>query len=195
MVKLILASNSKWRKEIIEMAGLKCTTLSSDVDENIEYDNPINYAQNLSRLKADAVSKKVSDGIIIAADTIGYIDNEKFEKAKSREEAFQNMKKISGKITYTVTGVTIKDLYQNKTVTFPDISEIYMKEISDEEIHWYLDHEEDALETSLCAIDKCASLFVEKINGDNKSIIGLPIQRIYDELKKLGYTINDLECI
>ena len=105
------------------------------------------------------------------------------------------MRKISGKISYTATGVTLIDLYQNKIVTFPDVSEIYMKEISDEEINWYLDHEEDALETSLCAIDKCASLFVEKIHGDNKSIIGLPIQRIYEELKKLGYTIKDLECV
>lgn len=194
MIKLILASNSRWRKEILDMAGLKYIAVSSDIDENIEYKDPIEYVQELSRMKANSVASRFKEGIIISADTIGYIDNEKFEKAKSREEAFENMKKISGKISYTVTGVTIIDLYQNRTVTFPDVSEIYMKEISDEEINWYLDHEEGAYETSLCAIDKCASLFVKRINGDDKSIIGLPIQRVYDELKKLGYSISDLEC-
>ena len=185
MIKLILASNSRWRKEILDMAGLKYIAVSSDIDENIEYKDPIEYVQELSRMKANSVASRFKEGIIISADTIGYIDNEKFEKAKSREEAFENMKKISGKISYTVTGVTIIDLYQNRTVTFPDVSEIYMKEISDEEINWYLDHEEG---------DKCASLFVKRINGDDKSIIGLPIQRVYDELKKLGYSISDLEC-
>ena len=78
MVKLILASNSRWRKEILDMAGLKYTAVSSDVDENIEYKDPIDYVQQLSKLKAEAVALKFEEGIIIAADTIGYIGNEKF---------------------------------------------------------------------------------------------------------------------
>ena len=104
------------------------------------------------------------------------------------------MKKLSGNINYTATGVTLIDLYQNKTVSFVDITEIYLKEMSDDEINWYIDHEDSIYDCSGYAIDTCASLFVEKINGDYKSIIGLPIHRIYEELKKLGYSINDLEC-
>lgn len=194
-MKLILASNSKWRKEILDMAKLKYTAISSDVDEStVEYTNPKEYVEKLSRLKAENVAAKVEEGIIIASDTIGYMNDEKFEKPKDREEAFNNMKKLSGNVNYTATGVTLIDLYQNKTVTFVDIAEIYLKEMSDEEINWYIDHEDSVYDCSGYATDTCASLFVERINGDNKSIIGLPIHRIYEELKKLGYSINDLEC-
>lgn len=195
MVKLILASNSKWRKEIMEMAGLKCTTFPSDVDENIEYTNPEEYVIKLSKLKAENVASKLMEGIIISADTIGYMDNERFEKPKNREEAFNNMRKLSGKINYTATGVTIIDLYKNKTISFADIAEIYLKELSDEEINWYIDNEESIYDCSGYAVDGKASMFVEKIVGDMKSIIGLPVQRIYEELKKIGYTINDFEVL
>lgn len=195
MVKLILASNSKWRKQILDMAGLKYTAVSSDVDENIVYTNPSDYVQSLSKLKGEVVAKKFKEGIVISADTIGYIDNEKFEKPKSKEELFQNMKRLSGRANYIITGVTIIDLYQNKTVTFSDVSEIWLQELSDEEINWYIEHEKDALDSSGFATDRCGSLFAEKIVGDDKSVIGLPIHRIYAELKKLGYKITDLECI
>lgn len=194
-MKLILASNSKWRKEILDMANLKYTAISSDLDESIvEYTNPKEYVEKLSRLKAENVASKVEEGIVIASDTIGYMNNEKFEKPQNREEAFQNMKKLSGNINYTATGVTIIDLYKQKTVSFVDVTEIYLKEMNDEEINWYIDNEASIYDCSGYAIDTCASLFVEKINGDYKSIIGLPIHRIYEELKKLGYTVNDLEC-
>ncbi len=194
-MKLILASNSKWRKEILDMANLKYTAISSDLDESIvEYTNPKEYVEKLSRLKAENVASKVEEGIIIASDTIGYMNNEKFEKPKNREEAFQNMKKLSGNINYTATGVTIIDLYKQKTVSFVEITEIYLNKMSDDEINWYIDHEASVYDCSGYAIDTSASLFVEKINGDYKSIIGLPIHRIYEELKKLGYTVNDLEC-
>lgn len=196
MVKLILASNSKWRKEILDMAGLKYTAVSSNVNEDlIEYTNPIQCVESLSKLKAESVAKEFSEGIVIASDTIGYMNNEKFEKPKNREEAFNNMKKLSGNINYTATGVTLIDLYKQKTVSFVDVTEIYLREMSDEEINWYIDHEKSIYDCSGYAIDTCASLFVEKINGDYKSIIGLPIHRIYEELKKLGYSINDLESI
>ena len=194
-MKLILASNSKWRKEILDMAKLQYTAISSDVDEStVEYTNPRDYVEKLSKLKAENVATKVEEGIIIASDTIGYMNDEKFEKPKNRDEAFNNMKKLSGNINYTATGVTIIDLYKKKTVSFVDITEIYLKEMSDDEINWYIDNEASIYDCSGYAIDTCASLFVEKINGDYKSIIGLPIHRIYEELKKLGYSINDLEC-
>ena len=72
----------------------------------------------LSKQKAKAVAEKVEEGIIISAETIGYMNNEKFEKPKSREEAFRNIKKLSGNVNYAVTGVTLIDKYKNKSVTF-----------------------------------------------------------------------------
>ena len=73
-MKLILASNSKWRKEIIEMAGLKCEVIPSNIKENISFLNPNDYVIELSKLKARDVANRVEDGIIISADTIGFLD-------------------------------------------------------------------------------------------------------------------------
>lgn len=196
MVKLILASKSKWRKEIIEMAGLKCESIVSDVEENLEFNNnPDEYVMELSRLKAKAVSNKVDEGIVISADTIGYMNDEKFEKPKDREEAFRNIKKLSGNINYAVTGVTIIDKYKNKEITFAEKAAVYFKEMSDEEIDWYIDNEENVYDSAGYSMETRASLFVTKIEGDYKSIVGLPINRIYDELKKFGYNINDFETV
>ena len=195
MIKLILASKSKWRREIIEMAGLKCETVVSDVEENIKFENPEEYVMELSKLKARAVSEKINEGIIISADTIGYMDNEKFEKPKDREEAFRNIKKLSGNVNYAVTGVTLIDKYQNKEVTFVEKAAVHFKEMTDEEINWYIDHEENVYDCAGYSMETKASLFVSKIDGDYKSIVGLPICRIYEELKKFGYNINDLETI
>lgn len=196
MIKLILASKSKWRKEIIEMAGLKCESIVSDVEENIEFNNnPDEYVMELSKQKAEAVSKKVSEGIIISADTIGYMNNEKFEKPKSREEAFRNIKKLSGNVNYAVTGVTLIDKYKNKTVTFYEKAAVYFKSMTDEEVNWYIDNEKNVYDCAGYSMETRASLFVTKIEGDYKSIVGLPISKIYDELKKWGYNINDFETI
>ena len=195
MIKLILASKSKWRREIIEMAGLKCETVVSDIEENIEFNSPEKYVMELSKMKAMAVAEKIDEGIIISADTIGYMNNEKFEKPKDREEAFRNIKKLSGNVNYAVTGVTLIDKYKNKEITFAEKAAVYFKEMTDEEVNWYIDNEENVYDCAGYSMETKASLFVTKIEGDYKSIVGLPISRIYSELKNWGYNINDLETV
>lgn len=196
MIKLILASKSKWRKEIIEMAGLKCESMVSDVEENIEFNNnPEEYVMELSKQKARAVANKALEGIIISADTIGYMNNEKFEKPKDREEAFKNIKKLSGNVNYAVTGVTLIDKYKNKEITFAEKAAVYFKKMTDEEVNWYIDNEENVYDCAGYSMETKASLFVTRIEGDYKSIVGLPISRIYTELKNLGYNINDFETV
>ncbi len=194
-VKLILASNSKWRKEIINMAGLKCEQIPSSGDPQIEFNSPDDYVIKLSKEKALEVASKVSECIVIGADTIGYLDGKAFEKPKDREEAFKNFRELSGKINYAVTGCTIVDKYKNKTISFCESVKVYFNELSDDEINWYLDHESNIYNCAGYSLETCASLFVSKTEGDYKAIIGLPICHIFEELKKLGYTINDFETI
>ncbi len=194
-IRLILASNSKWRKEIINMAGLSCEQIASSGDPEIEFYSPDEYVEKLSLAKALDVSNKVDDGIIIGADTIGYLAGKAFEKPKTREEAFQNFKELSGKVNYAVTGVTIIDKYKNKVITFSEKVKVYFNELSDDEINWYIDNESNIYDCAGYSLETCASLFVSKIEGDYKAIIGLPICRIFEELKKLGYSIFDFDTI
>lgn len=194
-IKLILASSSKWRKEIINMAGLECIQIPSSGDPEITFNSPDEYVEKLSYAKAKEVASNVDEGIIIGADTIGYLDGKAFEKPANREEAFKNFRELSGKINYAVTGCTIIDKYKNQEITFCEKVKVYFNELSDEEINWYLDHEENIYNCAGYSLDTCASLFVSKIEGDYKAIIGLPICHIFEELKKLGYSINDFETI
>ena len=193
MAKLILASGSKWRKQLLEMSGFKCEAIPSNCDENIEYTNPNDYVLELSKEKAEDVASRCNEGIIIAADTIGHLDNKRFEKPKDRAEAFNFMKELSGKTNDFVTGVTIIDLYQNKKVSFIDGVKVKLQELTDDEINWYVDNQPNIYDCAGYVADECAALFIEELIGDYKSMVGLPINKIYNELKKLGYSMNDFE--
>ena len=193
-MKLILASNSKTRKDIFDMVGWKYEVITSNVVENSNSIDPKQYVIDLSKDKANSVASQITDkALIISADSIIYMDNKKFEKPKSKEESFENIKKMSGKVNYAVTGVTIKDLYQNKEISFTDITKVYFKNVSDNDITWYVENEKYLLNRAGYSIAGKTSIFVDKIEGDYYNILGMPISKLYSKLNELGYSISDFE--
>lgn len=193
-LKLILASGSKQRQDILKNIGLKYEVVKSQVEEKSNCTDPGEYVKELSKDKANSVASQIKEkAIIIAADTIIYMNGNIYEKPKSKEEAYKNLKEMSGKVTYAITGITIKDLYQNKKINFSDTAEIYIKEISDEDIKWYVDNEKNLLKVSGYVMLGKASLFLEKINGDYNTLFGISPSKVYEKLKELGYKISDFE--
>lgn len=193
-MKLILASSSKQRREILNNLGLKYEVVKSLVEESSLNTDPCEYVKDLSRDKANSVAGQVKEkAVIIAADSIIYMDGKIYEKPKNKEEAFENMKKMSGKLTYAITGVTIKDLYQDKEICFSDTTKVSLKEMSDEEIRWYVENEKDLLNRGGYAIQGKASIFLDKVIGDYNTLFGISPSKVYDALKKLGYNISDFE--
>lgn len=193
-MKLILASSSKQRREILNNLGLKYEIVKSLVEESSSNTDPCEYVKDLSKDKANSVVEQVKEkAVIIAADSIIYMDGKIYEKPKNKEEAFENMKKMSGKLTYAITGVTIKDLYQDKEICFSDTTKVYLKEMSDEEIRWYVENEKDLLNRGGYAIQGKASIFLDKVIGDYNTLFGISPSKVYDALKKLGYNISDFE--
>ena len=193
-MKLILASNSKTRKDIFDMIGWKYEVITSNVVENSNSIDPKQYVIDLSKDKANSVASQIKDkALIISADSIIYMDNKKFEKPKTKEEGFENIKKMSGKVNYAITGVTIKDLYQNKEISFTDVTEVYFKNVSDKDIAWYVENEKYLLNRAGYSIAGKSSIFVDKIVGDYYNILGMPISKLYSKLNELGYTISDFE--
>ena len=191
-MKLVLASGSKHRKDIFNMIGLKYEIMTSDEKEYSSSENPAEYVEELSKVKANSVAQKLKEkAIIISADTIIYMDGKKYEKPKTKEEAFNNIKEMSGKITYAYTGTTIKDLYQEKEMTFYDMCKVYIKKVTDEEIMWYVNNEQDILKISGYAMLGKASLFLEKVEGDYNTLFGISPSKVYEKLKELGYKISD----
>lgn len=193
-MKLILASSSKQRQEIFNNIGLKYEIVKSLVEESSSKTEPSEYVKDLSRDKANSVAEQINEkALIIAADSVIYMDGKIYEKPKSKEEAFKFMKEMSGKLTYAVTGVTIKDLYQDKEICFSDTTEVYLKEISDEEIKWYVENESELLNRGGYVIQGKASIFLEKVNGDYNTLFGISPSKLYDRIKELGYNISDFE--
>ena len=141
-MKLILASNSRTRKEILNKVGLKYDVVPSNIEEHSDKSNPKEYVMDLSKQKAKAVAKTMKEGVILSADSIIYIDSKKLEKPKTKEQAKAMLQNLSGKTNYAVTGVTIIDLYQNKEITFNEVTEVYFDKLSEEERDWDIENEE-----------------------------------------------------
>ena len=192
-MKLILATNSKRRHDIFDMVGIKYEIVTSDVDEISYKKDPDEYVKELSKNKAEAVAKKLKDkAVIVSADTIVYMDGKTYEKPKSKQEAFESMKEMSGKKTYVYTGMTIKDTYQNKTATICDVCAVFVREMSDDEIKWYVDNQENILDISGYAMLGKADLFLDKVEGDYNTLFGISPAKAYEVLKSFGYKLADI---
>lgn len=193
-IKIILASSSKTRQNIIKSIGLKYEVVKSLVEEKSDSKNPSEYVKDLSRDKANSVANQITEkAIIISADTVIYMDGKIYEKPKNKEEAFQNLKEMSGKVTYATTGVTIKDLYQDKEITFADTAEVYITKIDDEDIKWYVENEKNILNGCGYVMPGKACLFLDKVNGDYNTLFGISPSKVYEKLKELGYKLSDFE--
>lgn len=193
-MRLILASGSKQRRDIFDMIGIKYEIITSKEEEKSNEKDPSKYVMELSNIKANSVKKQIKDkAIIIGCDTIINLNDKIFEKPKTKEDAIKMMKEIEGNETTAITGVTIIDLYQNKEVTFNDKTVVKFNNMTDEEILWYVNNESTIHNVCGYALLGKACLFLEKVDGDYNTLFGISPNKIYKELKKLGYSIEDFE--
>lgn len=194
-MRIILASSSITRRKIMDELNIKYDIITSDIEERSQSSDPRLYVEELSRNKALSVSNKVEDNksLIIAADTIIYKDGKKYEKPKTIEEVIANLKEISGAKNQGITGVTIFDTSNGNSETFSCTTDVYFKNISEEDIMWYVSHEKDLLKKAGYSLEGTMSLFLEKIDGDYYNVLGLPLGMLYSKLNEMGYSLKDFE--
>ena len=193
-MKLVLASGSIRRQEVLRKVGLKYEVVKSTVEEHSDATEPSQYVMDLSRDKADSSASQLNEkAIVIAADTVLYMGQRIFEKPKSKEEAAQNLRAMSGNMVNVVTGMTIKDMYKDKEIVFSHISEIYLKTLSEDDIKWYVENEKEALNCAGICIEGKGAMFIDKIVGDFGTTYGISISVIHSKLKELGYKMSDFE--
>lgn len=190
-MKLILAANSRTRKEVLDKVGLIYDVIPSNIEEHSDKTDPKEYVMDLSRQKAKAIAKDLKEGVVLSADSIIYIDDKKLEKPKTKEQAKIMLRNLSGRVNYAVTGVTIIDLCQNKKVTLNEVTEVYFDELTEEEIDWYIENEQYIFERCGYSIAGKSAIYIPQINGDYYNILGMPISRVYKKLNKLGYKLSD----
>ena len=190
-MKIILASKSEVRKEILERNKFECLVSPSNVDEDQVKNsllaagaNPMLISKNLAELKSTKVSNKYSDQMVLGADSVISLDNELINKPKSREEALEILKKLNGSVHFLITSVCIS---KNGAMiwNFTDQSELKMKKLSNEELIQYLKKvtTDKLLAYGVYQIEAGGLELFEYVKGDRDSIMGLPIKQIIDYIK------------
>ena len=185
MKQIILASESPRRKEILEKAGLKFKVVKSDFEEYVNPKlTPHELVRKLSLEKAKAVYKNYKESIIISADTIVVCDGNILGKPKDEKDAQKMLFFLSGKVHFVITGFTIID--GEKIITMSEKTKVHMRKISLKEINAYIKTKEPFDKAGGYAIQEKGSMFIEKVEGDFLNAVGLPIENLTRELKKLG---------
>ncbi len=188
--KIILASGSESRKKLVQSLGFNFQIEKSEYEEDMAEKLSANkLAQHLALGKAQDVAQRHNNAIIIGLDTFGIIDKELIGQARTSEEAKKVLKLISGRKHELITGLAIIDTKNNKIISDYDISEVWIKKLSDKEIDSYIKTKEPLFKAPAYTIEKLGSVFIERINGSHTSIIGLPMQKVYIHLLNLGVNI------
>lgn len=188
--KIILASNSPRRKELLERLGLKFEIVASDYEEDMSLQmHPMELAKFLSHGKAEVVAEKYKNRIIIAADTFVALKYELLGKPHTEIEARKMLQKISGKIVSIVTGYTVIDSATNKKISKAVEAKVHIKKLTAEEIENYIKTKEPLDKAGAFAVQGIGSVIIKRIDGDFFGIVGLPLYDLAKSLKKFGVQI------
>ena len=190
---IILASKSKVRKEILEKNNIFCDVKPSNVDEDLvkesllkEKASPEIISKNLAELKANKVSSKIHEKIVLGADSVIDLDGELISKPKNRKEALFILKKLNGREHYLISSVCLS---KNGSMiwNYTDKAKLKMKNFSERELEEYLEKISDnALYAyNVYQIEGEGRKLFSEITGDENTIMGLPIQRIKEYLNEI----------
>ena len=191
--KIILASKSKVRKKILEENGIICEVKSANIDEDLVKESLINegappsiISKNLAELKANKISKKKNGELVLGADSIIDLSGEIVSKPSNRDKALDTLKKLNGKKHYLISSVCIsKNGFMIWNCT--DKAGLTMKQMSNDELKLYLSKiKDEALYAyNVYQIEGEGRSLFSKIEGNEDTIMGLPIKQIKEYLKNL----------
>ena len=193
MHRVVLASKSAIRKKILEENGFSCTVEPSYVDENLTKESLLNegatpetISKNLAELKANKVSLKRNGELVLGADSIINLNNKIISKPKNRDEALKILKELNGKTHYLRSSVCIS---KNGSMlwNYSDKASLTMKKMTDEELKKYLSKIKDEVlyAYNIYQIEGEGRKLFSKINGDEDTIMGLPVKKIKEHLNSL----------
>jgi len=194
MLKIVLASQSPRRKKLLSQIGFIFEIIPSNTEEIITSNNPIDIVNELSLQKAKDVATSVSNALVIGADTIVVLNGTVLGKPKSEEEAISILSMLSAKVHSVFTGVsfviTNSDKKISSTHSFFEETKVQFSSLSKSEIQSYVASGSPMDKAGAYGIqDDWGSLFVERIEGDYYNVVGFPLNRFYQELKKIEPTL------
>lgn len=189
-MNIILASASPRRKEILENTNTKFEIIKSEIDEVIlDNELPSQVVMRLAFEKSIDIALKHPDSLVIGADTVVVLNNNILGKPKDSSDAFNMIKQLSGKTHQVITGISLINLNANQKIIEYVVSNVKFKNLSEEDIKDYIQTNESLDKAGAYGIQGFGAMLVEEIQGDYFNIVGLPISRLSDLLKK-HFNIN-----
>lgn len=192
--RVILASGSPRRKELLEQMGVSFEIVTSQCEEVITSTNPEDVVKELSRMKAEDVAKHIQvPAIILGADTVVAHNGRILGKPKDKEDAVQMISSFAGQEHYVYTGVCIiikEEDGSEEIISFAEGTKVVVYPMTEQEILDYVASGECNDKAGSYAIQGLFAPYIKEIEGDYYNIVGFPIARIYQSLKEKGILLN-----
>lgn len=191
MKKIILASASPRRSELLKKAGVDFEVIPSAGEEEITAEEPLEIVKNLAEKKADSVAGIIDDTaegtLVIGADTIVVYNGSILGKPADEEDAVRTLKLLQGNTHQVYTGVAVLEKNNGKWIphTFAECTDVTFYPVSDEEIKKYVESKEPMDKAGSYGIQGLFGIYVKGICGDYNNVVGLPVARLFHEMKKL----------
>lgn len=185
MRRLILASESPRRAELLSAAGFQFDVVPPGIDETPHPGEPPEvYVERAAREKAVQVECRESGTVVLAADTVVVVDGLLLGKPRDDEEAAAMLKRLSGRSHEVLTGVALRAVHE--VLTAVERTAVHFLPLSDEEIAWYVASGEPRDKAGAYAVQGLASRFIHRVEGSYSNVVGLPVSTVYQMLKRLG---------
>jgi septum formation protein len=193
-MKLILASASARRADILRDAGIAFNVMSSAVDETVIPGESANdLVTRLAKAKAELVAARaVGPAIVIAADTAVLLDGQILGKPKNSEDARNILTRLSGRTHSVMTGVALVRLPDAEQRDFVETTQVHFDTLPEDEITRYLDTDEAFDKAGAYGIQGRAGRYIPRIDGCYFNVVGLPLARLWRALEELGYSEKNL---
>ena len=190
-VRLILASASPRRAELLRAAGIDVDVLPANVDESVVAgESPETHVRRLAEAKARAVRRQAGERPILAADTVVVVDGGILGKPTDHDDARRMLRMLSGRAHEVMTGVTLADAGAGTVQTEVAATTVEFAPLTEAEIAWYVGSGEAADKAGAYAIQGRASRFVTRISGSYTNVVGLPVALVYDLCKRAGLLVS-----
>lgn len=189
--KIILASGSPRRKELLLQIGIVPEIIVSHVEEKITSDIPAEVVMSLAEQKAVDVAKEMPEGtVILGSDTVVAADGKILGKPKSHEEAYEMIRSLAGRSHQVYTGVCLvkkgPEGEADTVVSLYDETDVNVSPMTEKEIREYADSEEPMDKAGSYAVQGFFARYIDRLKGSYANVMGLPVHLVYQELKKLG---------
>ena len=184
--KIILASKSPRRAEILRSVGWDFESRAANIDETRrESEEPVAYVERLAREKAATVAQHANQSLILAADTVVVVDHDVLGQPHEDEVARRMLRMLSGRWHEVLTGVAIMR-GEGKPIVVNETTRVRFSELSEAEIDWYVATGEPHDKAGAYAIQGLGGVFIKEIEGDYFNIVGLPVRLVYEQLRAMG---------